>query len=175
MQGQLAGLLAHEHAPLSLAQAASGVTAPAPLFTTLFNYRHSPAPAGRGGQRAGGIEVLGGGERTNYPVTVAVDDTGTGFILTVQAVAPADAREVLALLQNAVAGLAGALESVAAIPLRRIGVLGEADRRRAVAGGGGADGGVAVEAPAAATVPGLVELRAARARTRSRWRRRRRA
>ena len=91
MQGQLAGLLAHEHAPLALALAASGVAAPAPLFTTLLNYRHSPGVAAGGGGVLAGVRVLFARERTNYPVTVSVDETGGGFSVKVQAMAPVDA------------------------------------------------------------------------------------
>ena len=132
MQAQLAGLLAHEHAPLALAQQASGVVPPAPLFTTLLNYRHSQPAAPGAGRGITGIEVLYGRPRTNYPVSVSVDDTGAGFILTIQSVAPADPAEVCALLATATAGLVGALEEAPQTPLHEVPVLAGGVRRRVV-------------------------------------------
>jgi amino acid adenylation domain-containing protein len=156
VQAQLAGLLAHEHAPLALAQQASGVTAPAPLFTSLLNYRHTPR-AGDGPQRAGagldGTEVLLSRDRTNYPLLVSVDDSGAGFGLVVDAVTPADPGLVCALVHTAAAGLIAALEQAPDTPLWQVPVLDEAQRWQLLAGWN----------DTAAPVPGtpLVELLAA--------------
>ncbi|MFB7732763.1 amino acid adenylation domain-containing protein, partial [Streptomyces sp. NPDC056127] len=108
MQGQLAGLLVHEHAPLALAQKVSAVPASAPLFTSLFNYRHGGPGAGAGASVRGGaagVELLFAQERTNYPLAVAVDDLGSGFAVAVDAVAPGDAGLVCELVQRAVGEL----------------------------------------------------------------------
>ena len=134
MQRQLAGLLVHEHAPLVLAQKASGVAAPAPLFTSILNYRHSPDPGPGAGAGLAGIEVLFARERTNYPLAVSVDDTGTGFAVTVHAVAPAGPQQVCALLRTATANLVTALETAPGTPLRAVEVLAAAERRE-IAGG----------------------------------------
>jgi amino acid adenylation domain-containing protein len=129
MQAQLAALLAHEHAPLSLAQQASGVAAPAPLFTSLLNYRHSrPARRPDDGTGLDGVRVLFGLDRTNYPLTVSVDDLGTGFMFTVDAVEPAAPDQVCALLDTVSANLVVALEHAPSTPLAEIAVLSAAER-----------------------------------------------
>ncbi|WP_245637135.1 condensation domain-containing protein, partial [Burkholderia singularis] len=81
-------LLEHEQASLSLVQRCSGVVPPLPLFSSLLNYRHSAA----GGADASweGIRLVSAEERTNYPVTLSVDDLGEGFGLTAQTVAGID-------------------------------------------------------------------------------------
>ena len=67
----LAELMRHEHASLALAQRCSAVPAPAPLFSALLNYRHSPgavqASSVEAKQAWEGMGWLRGEERTNYP------------------------------------------------------------------------------------------------------------
>ena len=126
LQGQLAGLLAHEHAPLALAQQASGVPPQVPLFTAVFNYRHSTRRDDR--PHTPGITFVDGSDTNNYPLTVAVDDAGDGFGITVDAVPPADPELVCGLLHTAVANLAAVLQDAPATPLRQVQVLGETER-----------------------------------------------
>jgi amino acid adenylation domain-containing protein len=133
MRAQLAALAEHEHAPLALARQASGVAAPAPLFTSLFNYRYSPA-RGLDQTALAGIEMLPVRDVTSYPVTVSVDDTGTAFALTADTAAPADPGQVCALLHTAVRGLVTALQTAPGSTLRQIEVLDAAGREQILQG-----------------------------------------
>ncbi|WP_301549680.1 condensation domain-containing protein, partial [Streptomyces sp. MNP-20] len=140
MQKQLADLLVHEHAPLTLAQQAADLAAETPLFTSLLNYRQNANAAQRLGRSIeelntglDGVELLSAHERTNYPLTVSVDDTGEGFGLTVQAAAPIAAESVCGLVSAAAEGIVAALEEESgAALLGRVAVLGEAERDRLV-------------------------------------------
>ncbi|MFF8940658.1 condensation domain-containing protein, partial [Streptomyces paradoxus] len=134
MRGQLAALLEHEHAPLALAQQASAVTGDAPLFTSLFNYRHNTGFSRGVAEIFDGIEVVFFRERTNYPLVVVVDDDGDGLGLTVDAVVPIDSEAVAALVctatESLVSELERALEGGPELPLNTVDVLGEVERRR---------------------------------------------
>src|SRR6185312_9610760 len=77
----MAELMLHEHASLALAQRCSGVAPPSPLFSAILNYRHNAAEALLPVVRETthsliGIEFLGSSERTNYPLSMSVEDFG---------------------------------------------------------------------------------------------------
>ena len=63
-----------------------------------------------------------------------MDDTGSGFGFTVQAVAPADPSLVCGLLRTATAGLVEVLEETPATPLRWVPVVTEAEHRQVLSG-----------------------------------------
>jgi amino acid adenylation domain-containing protein len=165
MQAQMAGLLLHEHASLALAQKASGVAAQVPLFTAILNCRHSPRPTRQNGTGTGassgsampGITMLFTKDPTNYPLMAAIDDTGTGFAISVDAVRPASAGQVCAMLNTAIKNLVDALEATPDQPLHSVDVLGAAERRRILAEWND----TVVPAPAA-TLPALFQAQTAR-------------
>jgi amino acid adenylation domain-containing protein len=130
----LADLLRHEHASLALAQRCSGVAAPAPLFTSLLNYRYSGATrrSPEAGQPAEGVRGIRGQERTNYPVALSVDDLGEAFSLSAQVAAPADAQQVCRMMHTALERLVEALEVSPGRAIGSIDVLPEAERRTVV-------------------------------------------
>ncbi|MFL5802017.1 MAG: amino acid adenylation domain-containing protein, partial [Roseiflexaceae bacterium] len=130
---QLADLMTHEHASLAVAQRCSRVAAPMPLFSSLLNYQHTPRGIGRSLENvlsSVGIELLGSEERTNYPITLSVDDFGDGFLLTAQAVHPVGSARICEFMQTALEGLVEALEQKPKADTRAIKVLPETERRK---------------------------------------------
>lgn len=103
----LGELLDHEQASLALAQRCSAVPAGMPLFTTLLNYRHSDDAVDSSAWE--GMRILGSEERTNYPVTLSVNDRGKGFGLIAQCVEEIDPVRIAAYLEAAIEGLVDAL------------------------------------------------------------------
>ncbi|MBT0964195.1 condensation domain-containing protein, partial [Denitromonas iodatirespirans] len=133
----LAQLLRHEHAPLSLAQRCSGVDAPAPLFTSLLNYRYSGMRPGAGASDATAavgsdddIQVLGGHERTNYPLTISIDDYGDEFSISAQAISPLDADRICDYLVCAIERVTDALAHSPRSPVGRIDILPAPERHQ---------------------------------------------
>ncbi|WP_405176987.1 amino acid adenylation domain-containing protein [Nocardia sp. NBC_01377] len=129
VQEQLADLIVHEHAPLSLAQQTGDLPPGMPLFTSLLNYRHSDHLAHGSTGVLDGIELLRTRERTNYPLSVIIDDTTDGFAVTVQAAAPISPEWVCALIATTAERFADALEADdTAHPVDRIDVMGADER-----------------------------------------------
>ncbi|MGH8449026.1 amino acid adenylation domain-containing protein, partial [Pseudomonas sp.] len=127
---RLTTLLNHEHASLALAQRCSGVAAPTPLFSAMLNYRHSAATdMAEVIDVAEGIQVLGAEERTNYPLTVNVDDLGEDFALTVMVAMSIGAQRVAGYLHTALESLAEALEQRPDTPLGGLNILPDAERQ----------------------------------------------
>ncbi|CPG88679.1 non-ribosomal peptide synthetase [Burkholderia pseudomallei] len=121
----------HEHAPLVLAQRCSGVPAQTPLFTSLLNYRYSK-PKVAAAHIADGIELLDGHERTNYPVSVDIDDHGDDFKIRAQAAASVDPARVCDFLEVALTRLVDALERDPHGALRQLDILPEVEREEVV-------------------------------------------
>jgi amino acid adenylation domain-containing protein len=160
-QALLASLVRHEHASLALAQQYSGVPAPEPLFSALFNYRYAGAGDGAGGGNGSthapsrALHVM---ERSNYPLNLAVNDWGDAFSVSVQVEPEVGAKRVCALMHAALAGLVEALEEAPERPLGHIEVLPRPERRQVLEAWNGTD----ADYPADRCIHALFEAQADR-------------
>jgi hypothetical protein len=104
---ELAELLTHDRAALTLAQSCSGVSPSASLFTALLNYRRtSPRET-----TASTIKMLSTGEAwTNYPVTALVDDNGSHLKFTLQTYGAIDPWALFRYFRTSIHSLVDALE-----------------------------------------------------------------
>src|SRR5262249_5666888 len=128
---QLAELLRHEHASLALAQRCSAVPAPTPLFSSLLNYRRNGGGAqARSEEKAQvweGIRDLSGEGRTNYPLTLSVDESGEEFRVQAQVESSVGAEQVCQYVRTALESLVEALENEPSRPLLALEVAPEAE------------------------------------------------
>jgi amino acid adenylation domain-containing protein len=129
---ELIELLNHEEASLSVAQRCSGIAGTAPLFTAILNYRHSAPEPDADWSGASGVEVLALQYRTNYPLSLSVDDAGEGFTFTVHADRCIDPHQIAAYMQVAMSSLVAALENNSLLPVLSLPVLPESERRQVV-------------------------------------------
>ncbi|WP_255581303.1 condensation domain-containing protein, partial [Caballeronia sp. dw_276] len=104
----LLGLLEHEHTPLPVAVRCSVLPAGTPLFSALLNYRHSEEVSAI--QHLDGIRVVSNTERTNYPLTLTVDDFSTAFGIEIQVGDGRDAAYLCTMLHDVMDNLVDALE-----------------------------------------------------------------
>ncbi|REF28317.1 amino acid adenylation domain-containing protein [Xenorhabdus cabanillasii] len=125
-QDTLTQLVRHEQASLALAQKSVQTAAGTSLFTSLLNYRHSEVrnvPSADPFQAVNpsaveGIRYSGVMERTNYPVSVNVDDFASDFVINTQVGEGFDPELIGDYLQTALSEIVTALTSA---PQRRIG------------------------------------------------------
>ncbi|OKP02420.1 Amino acid adenylation [Xenorhabdus eapokensis] len=124
----LTALLEHEQAPLALAQRCSGVAQPMPLFSTLLNYRHSRPNTNN--TAWDGMRPLFSEERTNYPLTLAVDDLGEDFSISVKAAETIDPARIADYLVATISGLTEALMNKPQRPVLDLSILPATERQQ---------------------------------------------
>ncbi|KAF9208719.1 hypothetical protein BGZ49_007793 [Haplosporangium sp. Z 27] len=118
---RLASLLEHEHAPLALAQQCSSISQGIPLFSALLNYRHSSLSSDETLIHPG-IEYLESQARTNYPLTMAVEDYGSALGLTAVSVKPLSSERMCGYMVQALQSLADVLEHASDITIDQMNI-----------------------------------------------------
>ncbi|MEJ1962095.1 MAG: condensation domain-containing protein [Gammaproteobacteria bacterium] len=127
---RLAELLRHEHASLTAVQRVSELLPGTPVFSALFNYRHDPHKVSvlADGELLAGVRLLSAESRTNYPLSLSVDDHGTGFRVTAQVLTQIGSERVCGYMLTALDALASALERNPETDVQALQVLSAGER-----------------------------------------------
>ncbi|NQY62740.1 MAG: non-ribosomal peptide synthase/polyketide synthase, partial [Alteromonadaceae bacterium] len=134
----LQALLPYEQASLALAQHCSALPGDTSLFSAMFNYRHSGPGTASGESEelsddlieessGSGISVITGQERTNYPLSLSVDDFGEAFGLDVQVDGAISPERVINYMQTALASLVDCLGSATEQAISALTILPETE------------------------------------------------
>jgi amino acid adenylation domain-containing protein len=125
---RLASLLDHEHASLALTQRCSNIPQGTPLFSSLLNYRHNTAVR-ENTSIYPGIDHVESIERTNYPMTLSVEDYGSSLGLTTKVVQSLSPSSIGQYMQQALQSLVDMLERDPDIAVDRLNIIPEEESR----------------------------------------------
>ncbi len=125
---RLAALLAHEDAPLILAQQCSGLPAGSALFDSLVNYRQGALPLG---EVMPGVALVEASEVTSHGLVLTVDDPGDCLQLSVRAPRALGAQRMLDYLGTALEQIgqalsdptSGMLQQLCPVPARELALM----------------------------------------------------
>ena len=131
-QQEMLELVIHEQASLAVAQRCSGIKGTAPLFSALLNYRQTKRDSVPKTGRAAEIRTLGGQDRTNYPVTLSVDDLGEEFLLVVNTDVRIDPHRMVGYVSTALQSLVEALEQAPQTPALALSILPGSERQEVI-------------------------------------------
>ncbi|XP_031624485.1 uncharacterized protein LOC116341514 [Contarinia nasturtii] len=124
---RLSALLSHEYASLALAQRCSRVPSSIPLFNALLNYRHR-SQTEHAIQPPVGVNIVSSEARTNYPITLSLDDDNNTLSLRADVVSPLSAARICAYMQQALVSLGDALTHSPQQPVRTLTVMPPEER-----------------------------------------------
>jgi amino acid adenylation domain-containing protein len=127
--GELADLLVHEQASLAVAQRCSGISGSTPLFSTVLNFRHASVEP-QADWAAAGIEEVRAQYRTNYPITVSIDDRVDGYSLITQTDSRIRPERISQYLCTALDALVTALEYAPNTSCSALSILSAEEREK---------------------------------------------
>src|SRR5262249_53277878 len=134
-QRELIEVFKYEQTSLAVAQRQSGISGDAPLFSALFNYRHSTwVPNADWGSEAVGIRVVARQVFTNYPITMSVDDLGNELVLTAQTDRRIDPCRLIDYMRSGLESLLDALERAPHTRSDALSILPDRERRQVLHG-----------------------------------------
>lgn len=122
---ELVGLSHYSMAPLAMALRASGMTGDAPLFTSLLNCLSSASDTevSNHGDEVGLHAVLEQGARSNYPLSVEVNDHGDWISISALSNVSMKPQHILGYVSTAIASIVDALEFSPQTPATALQVL----------------------------------------------------
>jgi aryl carrier-like protein len=112
----LGGLLQYDSVPLVLSKSFANLNTSKPLFNALINFRRSKVKTktinNNHTSKVTGLLGFSGYERYNYPLTLAVTDTGSNYILSMQVDNKIDPKKLMLYFCDIFEKLMNSVESI---------------------------------------------------------------